>query len=166
MPATGETPNAASDQASTPADTAVTVDVLANDGSLTSTLTPSSVALSISEKWLDLDRPLHGQNHVYTRQGFQRHRYVRLHRCRYARAIFGSDQRRGHRGRRGGAAKVLGEASPFSPSAYASPASSYPTKTNHVGYGNLAATATLARRACRLGGSSGYRDCVLLYGLS
>ena len=50
MPATGETPNAASDQASTPADTAVTVDVLANDGSLTSTLTPSSVALSISPK--------------------------------------------------------------------------------------------------------------------
>jgi ELWxxDGT repeat protein len=43
-------PNTTSDQASTPADTAVTVDVLANDGSLTSTLTPSSVALSISPK--------------------------------------------------------------------------------------------------------------------
>jgi len=43
-------PNTASDQASTPAETAVTIDVLANDGSLTSTLTPSSVALSISPK--------------------------------------------------------------------------------------------------------------------
>jgi ELWxxDGT repeat protein len=43
-------PNTAPDQASTAADTAVTVDVLANDGSLTSTLTPSSVAVSISPK--------------------------------------------------------------------------------------------------------------------
>ena len=43
-------PNAAPDQASTAADTAVTVDVLANDGSLTSTLSPSSVAVSISPK--------------------------------------------------------------------------------------------------------------------
>jgi ELWxxDGT repeat protein len=43
-------PNTAPDQASTAADTAVTVDVLANDGSLTSTLSPSSVAVSISPK--------------------------------------------------------------------------------------------------------------------
>jgi ELWxxDGT repeat protein len=43
-------PNTAPDQASTAADTAVTVDVLANDGSLTSTLIPSSVAVSISPK--------------------------------------------------------------------------------------------------------------------
>jgi ELWxxDGT repeat protein len=43
-------PNAAPDQASTSADTAVTIDVLANDGSLSSTLMPSSVAISISPK--------------------------------------------------------------------------------------------------------------------
>jgi ELWxxDGT repeat protein len=39
-------PNAAPDEASTAAETSVTVDVLANDGSLSSTLVPSSVAIS------------------------------------------------------------------------------------------------------------------------
>ncbi|HTD73671.1 MAG TPA: Ig-like domain-containing protein [Steroidobacteraceae bacterium] len=43
-------PNAAPDEASTSADTAVTIDVLANDGSLASTLMPSSLAISISPK--------------------------------------------------------------------------------------------------------------------
>jgi ELWxxDGT repeat protein len=41
-------PNTAPDGASTSADTAVTIDVLANDGSLASTLMPSSVAISIA----------------------------------------------------------------------------------------------------------------------
>jgi ELWxxDGT repeat protein len=41
-------PNTAPDQASTSAETAVTIDVLANDGFLTSALVPSSVAISIS----------------------------------------------------------------------------------------------------------------------
>jgi ELWxxDGT repeat protein len=41
-------PNTVPGEATTAADTAVTIDVLANDGSLTSTLVPSSVAISIS----------------------------------------------------------------------------------------------------------------------
>jgi hypothetical protein len=41
-------PNTAPDVASTAADTTVTIDVLANDGSLSSTLLPSSVGVSIS----------------------------------------------------------------------------------------------------------------------